>query len=124
MVDILGVPQRLEQDIRKADRHQILHRFFTQIMVDAVNLAFVKMLGQCCVQGFGGGQIMTKGLFHHNPRIRARNCMGVQTFGQIAEQGGRDREIKGLHDTITHCAREIGPSIRAARINGNIAQTL
>ena len=36
-------PQRLKQHIGKTHGEQVLHRLFAQIMVDAVNLVFLKI---------------------------------------------------------------------------------
>ena len=41
VVDVRGVPQRLEQRVREAQRQQVLHRFFAEVVVDAEHLVFV-----------------------------------------------------------------------------------
>ena len=46
IVDIMIIPKRLEQNIGKAHGHQVLYGFFTQIMVDTVDLPLIKVLGQ------------------------------------------------------------------------------
>ena len=43
MIYILRIPERLKQHISKADRHQILHGFFAQIMIDTIDLRFGEM---------------------------------------------------------------------------------
>ena len=44
MIDILRVPQRFKQQISKAHGHEILDSFLAQIMVNPVDLAFIKLL--------------------------------------------------------------------------------
>ena len=44
MVDVVGVPQRLEQRVGEAERHQVLDRLLPEIVVDPVDLAFVEDL--------------------------------------------------------------------------------
>ena len=38
MVDLLPIPQRLEQTVGKAQRHDVLDRFLAEEMVDPVDL--------------------------------------------------------------------------------------
>ena len=41
MIDVAAVPDRLEDSVGEAERQDVLHRFFAQIVVDAVDLLFV-----------------------------------------------------------------------------------
>ena len=66
VIDVLGVPKRLEQDVAKTDRHQVLDGFLAQIMIDAINLAFVEMFGQRGVQREGAFQVAPERFFHDN----------------------------------------------------------
>ena len=36
-VDVAAIPERLENDVGKAQRHDILHRLFAEVVVDAVD---------------------------------------------------------------------------------------
>jgi hypothetical protein len=36
-VDVAPVPDRLEDDVRETQRHDVLHRFFPEIVIDAVD---------------------------------------------------------------------------------------
>ncbi len=42
MVYVLAVPERFKQSIGKADRHQVLHGFFAEVMVYPVNLVLIE----------------------------------------------------------------------------------
>ena len=39
VIDVRVIPKRLEQDVGEAQRHQVLHRFLAEIVVDAENIA-------------------------------------------------------------------------------------
>ena len=39
VIDVIAVPQRLEDRIREAQDHDVLHGLFAEIMVDPVDLA-------------------------------------------------------------------------------------
>ncbi len=51
VIDVTGVPQRLEQSIGEAQRHQILHGLFAEIMIDAINTVFRKHLADRIIDG-------------------------------------------------------------------------
>ena len=42
VIDVRAVPQRLQQNVGEAQRHEILHRFLAEIVVDAEDIAFEK----------------------------------------------------------------------------------
>ena len=50
MVDIVSVPDRLEDAVAEAKDQNILHRLFAEIMVDAIDLPFVKYLQKVGIQ--------------------------------------------------------------------------
>ena len=66
---------------------------------------------------------MAKGFFHHNATIWKRDIMAVQPFGQISEQGRRNRKIKCPHMTIAHFCRQLWPAIGSFGIYSHIIQT-
>ena len=43
MINILRVPKWFEQQVTKAHGHQILHSFFAKVMINAIDLAFIKL---------------------------------------------------------------------------------
>ena len=71
VVDVLRVPERLEQDIGKAHRHQVLHRLLAEVMVDPVDLAFAEMRRQRRVQRACRGKVAAEGLFDDDARLLA-----------------------------------------------------
>ena len=52
----------------KRKTKQILHRFFPQIVVDAVDLTLIEIAGDLFLQRFGGIQIVSKRFFNDDAR--------------------------------------------------------
>src|SRR5258708_36181394 len=69
MIDVLMVPHRLKDGIGKTEHGDILHRFLTKIMIDAINLLFVIHGAQTFVKRARRIEISAKGLLHDNPRV-------------------------------------------------------
>ena len=124
VIDVLRVPQRFEQHIAKAYGHQVLDRFFAQIMVDAVNLRFVEMLRQRRVQRPRGFQIVTERLFHNDAAVFVRQTERPQAFGDIPEQRRTDREIESADDFVAQTPLKGLPSAFAFGVDRFIAQAL
>ena len=123
MIDILAVPKRLEQHVAKPHSHQVLYRLFAQIVVDPVDLAFVEILGQRGVERLRGFQVAAKGLFDDDPALRVRHAPLLQTFRQITEQRGRDREIIGLYPFGPgHELLQLGPAVFPFGVDRDIFQ--
>ena len=66
------VPQRLEQDIGKAQRHEVLDGFLAQIMVDTEGAFFGEYRVDGIIDMTGGGEISAQRLFKANADILAR----------------------------------------------------
>ena len=67
VIHIAAVPDRLEDGIGKAEEQDILRSFLAQVMIDAVDLAFVKNGMHCLVEFLRRGQISAKGFFDDDP---------------------------------------------------------
>src|ERR1700719_4653183 len=63
VIDIGAVPERLEDTVAEAERHNILNRLLAQIVVDPVDLAFLEAFLQTAIEGPGTSQIAAKWLF-------------------------------------------------------------
>ena len=83
VINELRIPKRFKQHIAKSHSHQVLNRFFTQVVVDAIHLIFAEVFGQGRIQGTRGLQILAKGFFNNDAAVTLRDCMIMQTFGQI-----------------------------------------
>ena len=124
VIDVMVVPKWLEQNIAKADGHQVLHRLFAKVVVDPVNLFFFEVFGERRVQRFSGLQITTKGFFHNDTAIVVSNLIFLQPLRQIAEQSGPNREIEGADHVIAHQLGELFPAAIAPRVNWHVVQML
>ena len=63
VIDIAAVPQRLENSVAEAERHDVLDGFLAQIVVDAVDLFFLKMRLHARVELPRAGEIVAERLF-------------------------------------------------------------
>ena len=122
VIDVLRIPQRLEQDIGEPYRHQVLDGFLAQVMVDAIDLLFPEMAGQRGVQRARGFQIAAKGLFNHDAAVLVRDAMAGKAAGDITKQRRRDREVEGMNRTGPHPRFQIDPAAIAPGVDGGIAQ--
>ncbi|MCY1174255.1 hypothetical protein D9M71_76530 [compost metagenome] len=67
VVDVVVVPEGLEQAVGKTADQDVLHGFLAQIMVDAIDLLLAHDLEQARIEGFSRGQVGAEGLLHHHP---------------------------------------------------------
>ena len=90
--DELPIPQRLEKRIGKAEKEQVLHRVFAQVVVDAKNVCFPEDAVHHPVQCLRCGKIMSERFLDHDAR-----ALGATRFAEPMndglEQAGRDGEI-------------------------------
>jgi len=57
VVDVASIPDGLENGVGKSKNHDILHGFFTQIVIDAIDLVFIENVGNLvCPASFDLGQ--------------------------------------------------------------------
>ncbi len=71
VVDVVAVPERLDDVVGKAEDHDVLHGLFAEVMIDAVDLLFGQNLVQFLIQLLGRFEIVTKRLFDDNARPMA-----------------------------------------------------
>ena len=122
VVHVLRVPQRFEQHVGKAHRHQVLDGLLAQVMVDPIDLLFVEMLRQRGVQRLGAGQVAAERLFHHDATVVIGDAVARQKLGDVAEQRRRDREIERMDRALAHPVLQRLPAALALGVDGDIAQ--
>ena len=71
MVDMVLVPKRLKDAVGKAESEQILHRLFTQVMVDSIDLLLFPIGQNLLVEGDRGREIVAERLFDNDPNPAA-----------------------------------------------------
>ncbi len=95
MVDMGRVPQRLVERVGKAQRHEVLHRFLAEIMIDAIDLLFAEDLADRGVEFGGRGEVAADGLFDDDAGVLGDQLVIADPFGNVAEDGRRHRQIEG-----------------------------
>ncbi len=58
VVDVLAIPQRLEQAVGKAQRHDVLDRLLAEEVVHSIDLLLLQRLQDRGVERLGRGQVM------------------------------------------------------------------
>ena len=69
MIDMRAVPQRLEHQIGKPQRQQILHRFLAEIMIDPENPVLGESRGDRVIDLAARSEVESQGLFEREPDI-------------------------------------------------------
>jgi hypothetical protein len=74
VVDVIAIPDRLEQSVGEAQHHDVLHRLFAKIVIDAENLVFLENAEEFLIERMRAGEVGTKRLFddHAPPRAVTR----------------------------------------------------
>ena len=98
IVDVAAVPDRLKHAVPEAKDHDVLHGFFAEVVVDAVNLRLGDMLGEVRIQVAGALQIVAEGFFNDDPAPGIRLFLGEAGISKLldnfAEESGRDGEVE------------------------------
>ena len=91
--NIISTQNWFKKTIAKTQSHQVLHRFFTQIMVNAENLRLFEVFGKHIVDFDAGCQIMPQRLFNHNTCVLILS-MSCQAFTNQLKNHRRDCKVK------------------------------
>ena len=92
VVDVVPVPDRLEEAVGEAEGQDVLRRLLAEEVVDAEDLILVEVLVQHVVEGDRAGQVGPEGLLHDDPRPLDQLGVG-QHLDHVAVRCGRDAEI-------------------------------
>src|SRR5258708_15158203 len=68
MIDVTPIPDRFKDAIRQAEDQDILHRFFTKVVIDTVNLFFSKDSSHLTVELARRCEVVSKGFFNDDAR--------------------------------------------------------
>ncbi len=63
VIDVVTVPDRLEQDVGEAEGEHVLHGFFAEVVIDPIDLPLGKDGGDLGVQRAGALQIVAEWFF-------------------------------------------------------------
>src|SRR5262245_633081 len=93
-LDLIAVPERLEERIREAEEHHVMDWSFSQIMIDAKDVLFVESTEQNLVKPLRRGKVVAEGLFDDDA-----GAVGTIRFGQLfhdkSKQCGRNGKVVG-----------------------------
>ena len=94
VVDVVAVPDRLEDRVGEAQHEQVLHRLFAEVVVDAVDLLLVEHGVDHLVELLGGGQVGAERLLDDHPPRAAmprRPARAAQLLDRrfVEPRGGR-----------------------------------
>jgi len=122
LIHIPPVPDRLEERVAEAEGENVLHCFFSQIVVDAKNLRLVKTLGQVVIQLPCRGKVMSDGFLHHDAVAQT-----VLSQSRIAEQRrndphhlGRRGEVKNVTGTAPPVFVQFRALCRQGGVGGRV----
>ena len=70
MIDVATIPQRLENAVGEPEHQDVLHRFFAEVVIDAIDLWFLEDLSKLMIESPGGFEIAAKRFFDdHSPPV-------------------------------------------------------
>ena len=91
MVDMVAIPDRLEQSVGEAQHHDVLHRLLAEIMVDAENLVFFENAEQLLIERARGGEIGAERLLDDDAPPGAVVFARQAGFAEMAADRGKAR---------------------------------
>ena len=98
VVDVRAIPDRLEEAVGEAQRHDVLHRFLAEEMVDPIDLVLREGPQDVGVERPGGGKVMAEWLFDYDPAPLPFILIGESRFSEAgycgAEETVGDREVE------------------------------
>ena len=89
VVDVAAVPDGFEDSVGESEHQNVLNRFLAQVVVDAIDLAFLQGLDELSIQGPGRLQIVAVGLFDDDPSPSAFRLPGQPRRLQLLDHGGK-----------------------------------
>ena len=100
VVDVVGVPDRLEQLVGEAHRQDVLDRLLAEVVVDPEDRARREDVAEDAVELAGRLEVVAERLLDHHPAPRAVALLGQAVLLELpddgAEEARRDREVEGV----------------------------
>ncbi len=122
--DALAPPQRLEQRVAEAQRHEVLHRGLAQVVVDAEGLFFAEHRAHHAVDLLGAFQVVAQRLFQHHSDLRAVQAGCAQLFADHREQVGAGGQVehRGGGATCVQPGLQAGVVLRPRQVHAAVVQ--
>jgi len=99
MVNVAPVPDWLENAVGQAEDKDVLHRFFTKVVVDSENLFFNEERRQLLVELAGAGGVLAERLLQHDPFVLAVSS-GQARLGQAGQNLGEGPGRRGEEGAV------------------------
>ena len=96
VLDVVAVPDRLEDGVGEPQHQHVLHRFLAQVVVDAVDLVLGEDFVDLLVQQPGGVEVGAEGLFDHHaarPAVLPRQPRRAELRDDRRVELRRDGEV-------------------------------
>jgi hypothetical protein len=120
VVDVLAVPQRLEQPVGEAQHEQVLDHLLPQVVVHAEDARLVEVAMQPRVQCPGAGEICAEGLLdddaHPASRPGTGQARGAQVVHHSPEEGRSHGEIEEAVAPGASLAIQLAQALSQARV--------
>ncbi len=97
MIDVLVVPNRLEDAVGEPHDHQVLHRLLAEIVIDAEDLLLAEHLADLIVQRASRCMVAPDRLFHNNASQIVDQPVLLEIGGNVAKQSGRHSQIESTN---------------------------
>ena len=94
MLDGVLVPQRFEQRVGEAQRHQVLHRLLAEIVVDPEDAVFGEHLAERLLDLEAGFEVVAERLLDGDARALVRKARALQVLCDGTKEIGRGRKIE------------------------------
>ena len=104
VVDEVAVPDGLEQRICESQRHQVLDRLLSQVVVDAKDLRLLEYVQHTLVQLARRREIEAERLLDHDPRLRSFAAVQPRGAELGADQREELRRRRQVEDTVQRVA--------------------
>ena len=92
VVDVLVVPDRIEEAVGEAKVQKVLHRFLAEVVVDAEDRGFREHLVERRIERARAREVAAEGLLDDDPRV-PRAAGARESVDDRREHAGRDREV-------------------------------
>ncbi len=93
-LDVVAIPDRLEDLVGEAEEEQVLHGRFAEVVVDAEDRLLVEVFVHDLVERERRGQVAAEGLFEHHAGAGGAFRF-AELLGHGAEEHGRDCQVVG-----------------------------
>ena len=130
VVDVASVPQRLKDTVGEAQDEQILDRFFTQVVIDTIDLALFEHVVDNLVEVQCALEVVAKRLFDDDPRPSTVGGVGQTSGAEVVDDVfvgfGRGGQIKqpiaaralfGVNGVESFCQGDIPLGVFEGRSN-------